>query len=48
MDGRMQAVQTNEQQMEQTEPRVDAERPPKKPPGRAMELVSQPAHNLHI
>jgi hypothetical protein len=36
MDGLMQAVQTNEQQMEQTEPRVDAERPPKKPPGRAM------------
>jgi hypothetical protein len=36
MDGRMRAAQTNEQQMEQTEPRVDAERPPKKPPGRAM------------
>jgi hypothetical protein len=36
MDGWMQAVQTNEQQMEQTELRVDAERPPKKPPGQAM------------
>jgi hypothetical protein len=39
MDGRMRAVQTNEQQMEQTEPRVDAERPPKKPPGRAILLM---------
>jgi hypothetical protein len=36
MDGRMRAAQTNEQQMEQTEPHVDAERPPKKPPGRAI------------
>jgi hypothetical protein len=36
MDGRMRAVQTNEQQMEQTEPRVDAGHPPKKPPGRAI------------
>jgi hypothetical protein len=36
MDGRMWAAQINEQQMEQTEPGVDAERPPKKPPGRAM------------
>jgi hypothetical protein len=33
----MWAVQINEQQTEQTEPRVDAERPPKKPPGRAIE-----------
>jgi hypothetical protein len=31
----MRAVQTNEQQMEQTELCVDAKRPPKKPPGRA-------------
>jgi hypothetical protein len=31
MDGRMRAVQTNKQQMEQTELRVDAERPPRKP-----------------
>jgi hypothetical protein len=36
MDGRMLAVQTNEQQMEQTELRVDAEHPPKKPPVRAI------------
>jgi hypothetical protein len=36
MDGRMRAVQTNEQQMEQTEPRADAERPPKMPPGQAI------------
>jgi hypothetical protein len=36
MDGQMRAVQTNEQQMEQTEPRMDAEHPPKKPPGQAM------------
>jgi hypothetical protein len=36
MDGQMRAVQTDEQKMKQTEPRVDAERPPKKPPGRAM------------
>jgi nucleoside-diphosphate-sugar epimerase len=36
MDGQMRAVQTDEQQMKQTEPCVDAEHPPKKPPGRAM------------
>jgi hypothetical protein len=36
----MWAAQTNEQQMEQTEPRVDAEHPPKKPPGREMSLMS--------
>jgi hypothetical protein len=36
MDGQMRAVQTNEQQMEQMEPPVDAEHPPKKPPGRAI------------
>jgi hypothetical protein len=43
MDGQMRAVQTNEQQMEQTEPRVDAERPPKKSPGWAIPMfpVSQ-------
>jgi hypothetical protein len=40
MDGWMRAVQTNEQQMEQTEPRVDAEHPPKKPPGRALRLLA--------
>jgi hypothetical protein len=39
MDGRMQAAQTNEQQMEQTELRVDAECPPKKPPSRAIESL---------
>jgi hypothetical protein len=36
MDRQMQAGQTNEQQMEQTEPRVDAEHPPKKPLGGAI------------
>jgi hypothetical protein len=40
MDGQMRAAQTNEQQMEQMEPRVDAKRPPKKPPCRA---ISQPS-----
>jgi hypothetical protein len=44
MDGRMRAVQTNEQQMEQTEPRVDAEHPPKKPPaGQCLDHVNQSA-----
>jgi hypothetical protein len=32
----MHAVQTNEQQMKQMGPRVDAEHPPKKPPGQAI------------
>jgi hypothetical protein len=40
MDGRMRAAQTNEQQMEQTEPRMDAKRPPKKPPGQAMPALT--------
>jgi hypothetical protein len=46
MDGWMRAVQTNEQQMEQTEPRVDAEHPPKKPPGRAMCAIHSVHHHL--
>jgi hypothetical protein len=41
MDGQMWAVQTDEQQMKQTEPHVDAKRPPKKPPGRAMMCMTQ-------
>jgi hypothetical protein len=43
-----QAVQTNEQQMEQMERRVDAERPPKKPRGRAISagLGAHPDHRL--
>jgi hypothetical protein len=43
MDGWMRAVQTNEQQMEETEPRVDAERPPKKPRGQAMHVLPEVA-----
>jgi hypothetical protein len=39
MDGQMRAVQTNKQQVEQTEPRMDAEHPPKKPPGRAIGIL---------
>jgi hypothetical protein len=42
MDGQMRAVQTDEQQMKQTAPRMDAERPPKKPPGRAMSTAQSP------
>jgi hypothetical protein len=42
MDGQMQAVQTDEQHMKQTELKqtelhVDAKHPPKEPPGRAIQ-----------